>query len=284
MMAELLKGAPAAAGLIEKLNDREEKAGRQPKLVLIGTDADPSLVSYGKSIRKMAERTNVGFEMRIFPADTEEEVFLQAVKEANEDPGTDGVLLSMPLPKRLSFERIQAVMKPEKDVDGISLVNRALLYEGLACPYPCTAEAVFDFLAHYKIRVSGKRAVVVGRSPVVGRPVAMGLLALDATVTVCHTKTKKLHAVTREADLLITATGSAGLIRKKHVKPGAVVIDLGMAEGPDGKIVGDVDLESVGTVASKIAPSIGGVGVLTTAILLEHTVKAFENSLKHTQV
>ncbi len=279
MKAEILKGAPASAALLEQMKRRPE-GDRPLKLALIGTEGDPSLGSYAKSIRKMAEEVCVDFQFRLFPEDVSEETFLEAVRSANEDPETDGVLLSMPLPKRFSFEKIQTVMKPEKDVDGISLVNRALLYEGLPCQYPCTAEAVFAFLEYYKIRLSGKRAVVVGRSPVVGRPVAMGLLARDATVTVCHTKTKKLHEITREADVLITATGCPGLIRKKHVKPGAVVIDLGMAAGENGKIVGDVDVKGVSEVASKIAPSIGGVGVLTTAILLEHTLNGAERMKK----
>ena len=272
MAAEILKGAPAAAALLEKLKRETASFGRTPKLVLIGVEGDPSLGSYAKGIRKSAKEAGIEFRFDLFPADVSDGEYLQAVKAANEDPETDGVLLSMPLPERFSFGKMQDVMDPGKDVDGVSLVNRAKLYEGLPCLYPCTAEAVFRFLEFHGISVAGKHAVVVGRSPVVGRPVALGLLARDATVTVCHTKTENLRDLTKEADILVTAAGCSGLIRKEDVKEGAVVIDLGMSAGEDGKIVGDVEMEGVSSVASKIAPTMGGVGVLTTAILLEHTL------------
>ena len=271
-MAEFLKGGPAAAGLIEDI--RKKLNGEKAKLVLVGIDADPSLISYSKSIEKTAKEAGIEFEMRLFPADVSEDVFVEAVEAANADPRVDGVLLSMPLPERIAFERLQAVMRPEKDVDGISLINRALLYEGKPCFYPCTAEAVLRFLAFYGINVSGKNAVVVGRSPVVGRPVAMGLLARDATVTVCHTKTADLAAVTRGAEILVTATGVPELITGDMIAEGTVVIDLGMAMGKDGRMVGDVEMESVSEKASLIAPAFGGVGILTTVILLEHTLRA----------
>lgn len=271
-MAELLKGGPAAAGLIEDI--RKKLNGEQVKLVLVGIDADPSLSSYAKSIAKAAKETGIVFETRMFPADVSADVFVEAVEAANADPEADGVLLSMPLPKHIPFERLQAVMRPEKDVDGISLYSRALLYEGKPCFYPCTAEAVLRFLEFYGINVSGKNAVVVGRSPVVGRPVAMGLIARDATVTVCHTKTADLAAVTRGADILVTATGVPELICGDMVAEGVVVIDLGMAMRKDGKMVGDVEMESVSAKASLVAPAFGGVGIITTAILLEHTIRA----------
>ncbi len=274
-MAELLKGAPTSASYVRGI--REKLQGETAKLRFIGTDADPSFFSYGKRIAKTAREAGITAEITAFPADVSEETFLGAVREANDDSETDGILLSMPLPEQISFDRVQQLMKPEKDVDGLTLSNRGLLYEGRPRFMPCTAEAVLRFLEYYGISVSGTRAVIIGRSPVVGRPLAMGLLALDATVTICHRRTKDLFSVTKEADILISAAGSAGLITAEAVKPGAVVIDLGMSKNPDGELVGDVDVLSVSEAASKVAPAFGGVGVLTTAVLLTHVAEAHLN-------
>jgi methylenetetrahydrofolate dehydrogenase (NADP+)/methenyltetrahydrofolate cyclohydrolase len=207
------------------------------------------------------------------PATTSESELLGRVQEANRDPAVDGLLVQMPLPGSIDARRILDAVDPSKDVDGFHPVNVGLLQQGRPHLVPCTPAGIMELLRRSNIAVAGKRAVVVGRSEIVGKPMAALLLAANATVTIAHSKTRDLSAVCREAEILVVAIGRPRFITAEFVRPGAVVIDVGINR-LEGQLAGDVDFESVRTVASAATPVPKGVGPLTVAMLLQNTVKA----------
>lgn len=210
-----------------------------------------------------------------YPADISHENFKQEFQKINDAPDVAGILLLCPLPKQIREKEIKEIIAPDKDLDGISPVNIAKVFAGDETGFaPCTAEAVIQVLKKNKISISGKRAVIVGRSLLVGKPLAMLLLKENATVTVCHTRTTDMPKVCREAEILIAAAGKAKLLSQEYVASGAVVIDVGINVDDEGKLCGDVDFESIQETAAMATPVPGGVGAVTTAVLADHLVRA----------
>lgn len=255
------------------------ESGRPPHLAVILVGDDPGSQVYVRNKEKDCEE--VGIVSRVWrPEKNITQCQLESlIRQINDSDDIDGLLLQLPLPAGLDTNRCLCLIDPHKDVDGFHPENVGRLSIGLQGLKPCTPYGVIKLLEYYGLSPAGKKAVVVGRSNIVGKPMAMLLAAQtpfgNATVTVCHSRTPDLGAVTREADFLIPAIGKARLITKDMVKPGAVIVDVGMNRGPDGKLCGDVDFEGVKDIVSAITPVPGGVGPMTRAILLVNTVEAF---------
>ncbi|MBO4535165.1 MAG: bifunctional methylenetetrahydrofolate dehydrogenase/methenyltetrahydrofolate cyclohydrolase FolD [Clostridia bacterium] len=280
----LLDGKQTAKDVRAKVRDEAAlavaKYGDPICLAVILVGEDPaSKVYVNNKIKGCAE---VGFESRkvVLPETASQEEVLAVIKELNADPSVNGVLLQLPLPKGLDEQALLAAIDPNKDVDGLHIVQRGRLFCGLDCLLPCTPYGIMQLLETYGIDPKGKRAVVIGRSNLVGKPLAMLLLNANATVTICHSRTVDLPSVTREADILVAAVGKANFVTEDMVKEGAVVIDVGINR-VDGKLVGDVDFESVAPHCSYITPVPGGVGPMTVTMLLANTLSAYKT--QHTR-
>lgn len=277
-MSVLMKGIDVVNAMKEQMVhevDILKREGIIPCIVIVRVGARPDDLSYERNAKKRMEK--VGIECRTveLPEDIGQGEFEEIFRKLNDDPQVHGILLLRPLPSPLDEEPVKRVIHPEKDVDGMNPVNTAKIFAGDSTGYgPCTAEAVMEMLKFYGVKVEGKNAVVVGRSMVVGKPLAMMLLNEHATVTVCHTKTENLPAICRNADILITAAGKEGLITADMVGEGAVVADVGINVDENGKLCGDVDFEMVGEKASYISPVPGGVGGITTSVLAGHVLRA----------
>ena len=249
-------------------------AGITARLAIVVATADESAAWYVRSLRTAAARLGVECQVTELPSAATATEISAVLEELSADAMVHGIVLQAPLPAGLSLPQTASAIDPAKDVDGSSPLSLGRLLAGLPAFAPATAQAVLELLDFHGVGVAGRRAVVVGRSVVVGKPVAQLLLARDATVTVCHSRTPDLAAVTREADVLVVAAGRPGLITAEHVRPGAVVIDVGTNTTADGSLTGDVDAASVGAVAGGLSPVPGGVGAVTTAQLLLTTVTA----------
>lgn len=270
-------GRPVADALTEEIRRKAEEAGVTPKLVILRIGARPEDLSYEKGALARMKKCGFAAEVRTFPEDVRQEEFERELKKAGSDPDTDGILLLQPLPAGLDAKRVKERICPEKDLDGISPVNQAKLFAGDKSGFaPCTAEALMRILSFYGVDPRGKKAVIVGRSTVIGRPAAMLLLSADATVTVTHTKTQDLTAECRQADILVAAAGHAGTVTADCIKPGAVVLDVGINVDENGKLCGDVDAESVKRdgKAAALTPVPRGVGSVTTSVLADHLLEA----------
>ena len=279
-MEKILSGKPAMQHYVDALKARVEKLSVKPGLCVVWVGDDPSAESYGASIRRRAEMVGVELRTVNLPGSASQADVLACIDALNADDSVHGVLLYLPLPGALHGceDTICARLDPKKDVDGVTAASAAALYLGEPGGFaPCTAEACLRVLEYYDVPLAGKNACVVGRSRVIGKPAAMLLLQKNATVTVAHSRTADLAAVTRGADVLIAAAGSAGLITKDHVKPGAVVVDVG-ANWQDGKMVGDVRFDEVEPLAAAITPVPGGVGMVTSTVLMEHVITAAEKA------
>jgi methylenetetrahydrofolate dehydrogenase (NADP+) / methenyltetrahydrofolate cyclohydrolase len=271
--AELLGGREAAAALRARTAEAVARAGAVTLAVVMAT-SDESAARYVRSLVAATARVGIGCEViDLGPAGPGTEI-AATLRALSADPAVHGIILQAPLPAGLRLAELAALIEPGKDVDGANPVSLGRLCAGLPAFAPATAEAVMQLLDFHGVELAGQRAVVVGRSAVVGKPVAQLLLARDATVTICHSRTADLAAVTLEADVLVVATGRAGLITARHVRPGAVVVDVGTNPAPDGRLVGDVDADSVAAVAGALSPVPGGVGPVTTAQLLLNTAAA----------
>ena len=283
-MAKLLTGREAASALTAALQRRTAELaerGVTPKLTILRCGENESDSAYLRSAQQRAARCGVAVEVTSLPEPATRAAPLAAIDGVNRDASVHGCLLLRPLPPHLrdAEDTICNRLLPEKDVDGMTDVSAAAVYLGRAEGFaPCTAEAVTVLLDHYGIDCAGKRAVVIGRSPVVGRPAAMLLLARNATVTVCHTRTADLPAVTREADILVTAAGAARSLTAAHVRPGQTVIDVSASwDAAKNTIVGDAD-ESAASVVDAITPVPGGVGAVTSTVLMAHVIRAAERA------
>ena len=283
-MAKLLTGREAASALTAALQRRTDaltERGVTPKLAILRCGENESDSAYLRSAQQRAARCGVVVEVTSLPEPATREALLAAIDGVNRDASVHGCLLLRPLPSHLreAEAAICSRLLPEKDVDGMTDASAAAVYLGRAEGFaPCTAEAVTVLLDHYGIDCAGKRAVVIGRSPVVGRPAAMLLLARNATVTVCHTRTADLPAVTREADILVTAAGAARSLTAAHVRPGQTVIDVSASwDAAKNTIVGDAD-ESAASVVDAITPVPGGVGAVTSTVLMAHVIRAAERA------
>jgi methylenetetrahydrofolate dehydrogenase (NADP+)/methenyltetrahydrofolate cyclohydrolase len=249
--------------------------GQVPGLAAVLVGEDPASATYVRSKVRACAEVGIASRQLTPPADIPQADLLALVRGLNVDPAIHGILVQLPLPKPLDERAVLESVAPEKDVDGFTFGNVGRLVENQPRFVPCTPAGILELLDREQVALQGRRAVVVGRSEIVGKPVALLLLHRHATVTICHSRTADLAAETRRADVLIAAAGRPRLITGDMVKPGAVVIDVGINR-VEGKLVGDVDFESAAAVASAISPVPGGVGPMTVAMLLRNTLKAFE--------
>jgi methylenetetrahydrofolate dehydrogenase (NADP+) / methenyltetrahydrofolate cyclohydrolase len=273
-VARILDGKKIASSIQEQLTERLarfKERGITLKLTVVLVGDNPASASYVRSKQRTAEKIGMEGDILRLPADVSREVLLAEVDRLNADDSVDGILVQLPLPSHIAEREVLERISPEKDVDGFHPVNAGRNFVGLNAVWPCTPAGIVNMLHREGIEIAGKHAVVVGRSNIVGKPMAMLLLQENATVTVCHSKTRNLSDITRLADILVVAVGRPNVVTKDDVKPGAVVIDVGMNR-VDGKLVGDVDFAGVSEVASAITPVPGGVGPLTVATLMENTV------------
>jgi methylenetetrahydrofolate dehydrogenase (NADP+) / methenyltetrahydrofolate cyclohydrolase len=250
-----------------------EEFGRSPALATVLVGEDPASQVYIGGKRKASGEVGIRSVHHELPASTRQEELEQLVRDLNADDEVDGILVQLPLPDHLDSDRVVALIDPAKDVDGLTPVNAGLLAHGTPGLVSCTPGGVMELLAHEGVEVEGAHAVVIGRSKLVGVPVARLLLLADATVTMCHSRTRDLDAVCAQADILVAAVGVPRLLGKEAIKPGAVVIDVGVNRLEEG-LVGDVDFEAAAEVASAITPVPGGVGPMTIAMLLHNTLLA----------
>jgi methylenetetrahydrofolate dehydrogenase (NADP+)/methenyltetrahydrofolate cyclohydrolase len=279
--APLLDGKEVAALLLSRAAEALAEcaaAGITVRLAIVVATTDESAAWYVRSLRTASARLGVECVVTELPSSAAATEISAVLEELSADAMVHGIVLQAPMPAGLSLPQTAGVIDPAKDVDGSSPLSLGRLLAGLPAFAPATAQAVLELLDFHGVGLAGRRAVVVGRSVVVGKPVAQLLLARDATVTVCHSRTPDLAAVTREADVLVVAAGRPGLITAEHVQPGAVVIDVGTNTTADGSLTGDVDAASVRAVAGGLSPVPGGVGAVTTAQLLLNTVTAAARS------
>ena len=278
-MATIFKGAEVNSALNARIAadvGALKARGVEPKLGIIRVGERPDVLSYERTAEKRAEKLGVAVEKIVLPEDVSQAELLGVIKGVNENPLIHGVLLFRPLPKHLDEDAVCNALAPEKDIDGITDLSCAGVFAGKELGFaPCTPSACMEILEHYGVELRGKKAVVIGRSLVVGKPAAMMLLKRNATVTVCHTRTADLPAVCREADVLIAAAGKARMVTADFVRPGQIVIDVGINwDEQEQKLVGDVDFDAVEPIVAAITPVPGGVGTVTTSMLIGHVVEA----------
>jgi len=279
--AAIIDGKAIAAELRAELAIRVGRladAGVVPGLAVIIVGNDPASAIYVRNKARASGEIGIRSEVHALDAATPQATLGAFVRRLNEDPAVHGILVQLPLPRHIDARAVIEAIAPEKDVDGFHYFNVGSLVTGDPAFYPCTPWGVMKMLEHEEVPVQGAHAVVVGRSTIVGKPMALLLLNAGATVTICHSKTRDLGAMTRQGDILVAAVGHARLIRGDMVKPGAVVIDVGINRQADGKLSGDVDFEAAREVASRITPVPGGVGPMTIAMLLANTVKSAERA------
>lgn len=262
-----------------KVEDLKTKHNITPGLAVIVVGNDPASAVYVRNKHKATLEVGMNSYQIELPDDTSEEALLEKIKELNGDPAVNGILVQLPLPKHISEKRVIAAISPLKDVDAFHPENVGKIMIGDYDFLPCTPAGIMRLLEFYKIDVVGKRCVVIGRSNIVGKPMAHLLLEKNGTVTVCHSKTEGLSEITRSADILVAAVGRPLFVTADMVKPGAVVIDVGINRNSEGKLVGDVDFESVSEIASYITPVPGGVGPMTITMLLENTLLAAKKQI-----
>lgn len=274
-MAELLDGKAIAKVLKDEIKqevDAWKKKGIHPKLAVILVGDDPASVVYAKSKQKVSDSLGIDFELFILPADSAESNVLSLIDSLNTNPEVHGIMIELPLPKHISKEHVMTAVRPDKDVDGVHPINRGYILSGEDGLFPATPQSCIEILLRSGVEIAGKHVVIVGRGETVGKPLVFLILKHNATVTICHSRTPDLGAFTRQADIIIAAVGKAKLVKKDMVKPGAIVVDAGINEIPGG-ICGDVDFDEVKEVASLISPVPGGVGSLTTALVMRNVLK-----------
>lgn len=278
MSAIIMDGKAVSALVRREVKERAAllaSKGVKPGLAVVLVGDDPASQVYVRQKEKACNEVGFASFMRYLPASTDERELLDLIDGLNSDPAVHGILVQLPLPKHIDKDRVAEAIGPEKDVDGFHPMNVGRLTLGIETMEPCTPKGIVYLLEHYGIDIEGKRAVVVGRSNIVGKPVSLLLLSRNATVTVCHSRTKDLAGVTRQADILVAATGKPKMINSSMVKSGAVVVDVGITRTQSG-LIGDVDFDAVKEVASYITPVPGGIGPMTIAMLLLNALKAAE--------
>ena len=277
-MAELIDGKAVAAQIRAQIAQEvlklQEDQGVTPGLAVVLAGDDPASKTYVRNKEKACEEAGIYSEKYLLSADTTQEQLMDLVRRLNEKEDIDGILVQLPLPEGLDDKPIVEAIRPDKDVDAFHPVNVGEIMIGNYRFLPCTPAGIIELLKSKNIVIEGKNCVVIGRSNIVGKPVAMLLLHQNGTVTVCHSKTKDLKEICRGADILVSAVGKAKFVTADMVKPGAAVIDVGMNRDENGKLCGDVDFESVEPVASYLTPVPGGVGPMTIAMLLKNTLTA----------
>lgn len=275
---KIIKGKPVADKISEILiNDVKNLKikGIYPKLTIVRVGSRGDDLAYERGALKRCQTIDIETEVLELDENITQEDYINEIKRLNNDESVHGILCFRPLPKHLNEDEIKYVISPEKDVDSFSPINTAKVMEGDTTGFPpCTPTAVVEILKHYDVNLSGAKVVVLGRSMVVGKPAAMLLLNENATVTVCHSRTKDLQSITSDADILVAAVGRAKMVKSEFVKEGAVVVDVGINVDESGKLCGDVDTDDVLNKVSMITPVPAGVGSVTTSILAKHVVKA----------
>ncbi|HEY8486465.1 MAG TPA: bifunctional methylenetetrahydrofolate dehydrogenase/methenyltetrahydrofolate cyclohydrolase FolD [Limnochordales bacterium] len=279
--ARILDGKALAARIRQEVAAQvqalQARTDRLPGLAVLLVGDDPASAIYVRNKRRACEEAGIRSWVYHLPADTPAQVLRERIDELNAREDVHGILLQLPLPGHLAAEEFLERIDPRKDVDGFHPVNVGRLASGRPYLVPCTPAGVLALLDHAGVPLEGARAVVVGRSTIVGRPTALLLLGRNATVTICHSRTRDLPAICREADVLVAAVGRPELVKGSWLRPGAVVVDVGINRLPDGRLVGDVEFPSAQAVASAITPVPGGVGPMTVAMLLRNTLQAFRH-------
>ncbi len=281
-MYTIIDGKKLAQKIRLELKTEAEKFKTRPKLAVILVGNDPASKIYVRNKNKACEEVGINYEEHVLEETTKMEDLLQLIDRLNSDDSINGILLQAPLPKHLEINRAFEEISPIKDVDGFNPINVGKLLIGEDTFISCTPYGIIKMLEEYNIPIQGKNAVVVGRSNIVGKPLAQCLLNKNATVIICHSKTENLSNYTKNADILISAVGKANLITADMVKEGATVIDVGMNRSDNGKLCGDVDFENVKEIASYITPVPGGVGPMTITMLMNNVIKAYkmQNNIK----
>ena len=278
-MATILNGKQVAAEIRAELKVRAEalrKDGVVPCLAVLLAGDDPASKIYVRNKKRACEEIGIESRELLFPENVTEEELIAQIRALNEDAAVDAMLVQLPLPKHINEARVLAEIAPEKDADGFHVVNAGRLFTGQTSVLPCTPAGCMELLRRANVEFSGKHAVVVGRSNIVGKPMAMLLLNEHCTVTICHSRTRDLARFTRDADILVAAVGRPGIITGEMIKPGAAVIDVGINRLENGKLMGDVDFASAEPVAGAITPVPGGVGPMTIAMLMQNAILAAE--------
>ncbi len=283
-MAELWKGAPVAAALTERLIPRAQalaEKGVTPTLAIVRVGERPEDLSYERGALKRCEKVGIAVRQYLLTSEATQADLMEVIEDINRDDSIHGCLMFRPLPKHMDEAAACAALSPAKDVDGITAGSLAAVFSGSGAGYPpCTAQACLEILDHYGYELKGKRAVVVGRSLVIGKPVSMLLLGRHATVTVCHTRTADLAAECRRAEVLVAAAGKAGAVSAQCLAPGQVVLDVGINVDENGNLVGDVDFAAAEATVDAITPVPGGVGAVTTSVLARHVIEAAEKAIR----
>lgn len=283
-MAQILKGLAVANALTEVLVERVAALNAKnviPTLAILRVGERPDDISYETGAMKRCAKVGIAVRQFLLKADCTKEELLDAIREINDDASIHGCLMFRPLPDKAMEEAACALLKPEKDVDGMTAGSLATVFAGKGAGYPpCTAEACIALLDHYGIDLSGRNVAVIGRSLVIGKPVSMMLQARNATVTMCHTATVDLPGICRNADLLVVAAGRAGVADSRFAAPNQIIVDVGIHMNGEGKLCGDVNYEDVEPIVQAITPVPGGVGSVTTAVLARHVVEAAEKTVE----
>lgn len=278
--ARIIDGKGIADGLKADMKRRVDtlsrRFGRRPLLAVIMVGDDPASHVYVRNKVRAAEFIGIESMQVDLPSTTSQEALLARIRQMNDDPAVDGILVQLPLPGHISADRVIDTISISKDVDGFHIGNAGALWLGRNCTLPCTPKGIIQLIKSTGTEIEGKVAVVVGRSNIVGKPVAKLLLDANASVIMTHSRTRDLGSLTRQGDILVVAVGHRGLITADMVKPGAVVIDVGINRGSDGCLCGDVDFENVSKIAGYITPVPGGVGPMTITMLMENTIERFE--------
>lgn len=283
-VGQVMDGKALAASVRETLKEKVAKivetGKRRPGLAVVLVGDDKASALYVKNKTQSCKKVGIESFMHTFPADTDMETLLNCIKTLNQSDVVDGILVQLPLPSHLSAEEVLAILDPNKDVDGLTTESMGRLFAGKTGLRPCTPVGVMVLLEEHKVEVEGKHAVVIGRSNLVGKPIAMLLQQKNATVTMCHSRTKDLDKICQNADILVVAAGKREFVKGSWIKPGATVIDVGIhhTQGANGESVisGDVQYADAAKVARHITPVPGGVGPMTVAMLLSNTITAFE--------
>jgi len=275
MSAKIIDGKSLAGSVRESLAQSIQALaarGVRPGLAVVLAGDSPASQIYVRNKIRACEETGVRWELHEYPRDVPEAILIERIEGLNRDPGVHGILVQLPLPPHIDISHVLDAVSPHKDVDGFHLESLGALAAGRPGFVPCTPAGIMRMLEHEQVPLAGRHAVVVGRSNVVGKPLALLLLQRDATVTICHSKTPSLADATRHADVLVAAVGRPRLITADMVKPGACVIDVGTNRTAEGKLTGDVDFDAVSKIAGLISPVPGGVGPMTVAMLISNTV------------
>jgi methylenetetrahydrofolate dehydrogenase (NADP+) / methenyltetrahydrofolate cyclohydrolase len=275
-MTTVIDGKKISADIKEELKNKISKLPSKPKLMVVLVGDDPASHVYVSMKERDAKQIGMDGAAIKLPEKTTQEELERTIIELNGDPSVHGILLQLPLPKHLDEDRALNLISPEKDVDGLHDINVGKLHNNKPGLRPCTPKGCMELLKKYEIPIEGKHAVVVGRSNLVGKPIARMLEQANATVTVCHSRTKNLHEVIKTADIVVVAIGRLNFVTGDMIKEGAVVIDVGINRKDDGKLAGDVEYDTVFQKASYITPVPGGVGPMTIAMLLSNTLEAYK--------